>query len=654
MNIRAKLLIMQVVLIAIFGGGLGAISIYNSTSALTDQLEQQIAGKVHDNRQYLEERFRRSFSELEAIASNEVIKTMDLQKQKRILQDELRRLDYLTLAVVTPDGTAHYLDGSTADLADRDYIQEAFKGQTTMSDVILSRATNELVMMIATPIELYGDIVGVLIARIDGFYLSDIVDTMKFGETGYAFILNEAGTFLAHPNRELVEQQVNYIEEGGENAETVKRFVEEEQGVFSYNYEGRKRFAAFETLENGWTLVVAADSNEFQSNINRLVTFFITITAIAMIIGVVGAYFFANSISKPIHHITVSGKKLAAGDFTVQLPDKYLQRKDEAGDLAKTFITLTTNMRTMLNQVLNSAQQVENAVAEMTERANTAATITKATNDLVEQVAQAAETQLESAKDSATAMQEMAAGTERVASIATDVSEASSEVQQHTNVGEKLLQETVAQMNDIEQGTQTTAETIHKLQSTSRQINEITQMITDIADQTNLLALNASIEAARAGEAGSGFAVVADEIRKLSEETANSAAKINELITMIQKDTEIAVETVTRNKQDVDEGIDLMKKLSGDFATMFEYLNEIHSQMNDLSALAEQMSAGTEEVTSSVEEAMELTADTTEKMRNVKEQVNEQSHMITDIHRATGLLEKTAEALKESVQKFKV
>src|SRR5690606_15351430 len=101
---------------------------------------------------------------------------------------------------------------------------------------------------------------------------------------------------------------------------------------------------------------------------------------------------------------------------------------------------------------------------------------------------QAAETQLESAKDSATAMQEMAAGTERVASIATDVSEASSEVQQHTNVGEKLLQETVAQMNDIEQGTQTTAETIHKLQSTSRQINEITQMITDIADQTNVLA----------------------------------------------------------------------------------------------------------------------------------------------------------------------
>lgn len=654
MKIRAKLLIMQVLLIALFGGGIGVISIINSTNALSAQLEQQIVNKVQDNRQYLEERFRRSFIELEAIASNEVIKSMDFQKQRRFLNAEMKRLDYLTLAVVTPDGVAHYLNGTTADLADRDYIIEAFEGKTAMSDVILSRATNELVMMLATPIESYGDVVGVLIARIDGFYLSDVVDTMAFGESGYAFLLNEEGTFLAHPNRELVEQQVNYIEEGGENAETVQRFVEEDQGVFSYDYQGVKRFSAFETLENGWTLVIAADTEEFSGNIDNLKKLLITIVAATIILGVIVSYFFANSISRPIQYVTESGKKLAAGDFTVKIPGKYLSRKDEAGELANTFVTLTDNMRTMLNQVLGSAEQVEKAVAEMTSRADATTEISKKTNQLVEHVAQAAETQLESAKDSAIAMQEMAVGTERVASIATDVSEASNEVQQYTNEGEKLIEQSVAQMNNIEKGTETTANTINKLQATSREVNEITQIITDIADQTNLLALNASIEAARAGEAGSGFAVVADEIRKLSEQTANSALKINELILTIQKDTQLAVETVESNKQDVDDGIEIMTKLSDDFASMFDHLNEIHAQMNDLSALAEQMSAGTEEVTSAVDESMDLTADTTEKMRNVTEQVNEQTGMINEIHQATSLLEKTAEELKVSVEKFKV
>lgn len=654
MKIRTKLLLVQIILIVLMGAGLGFISIWNSTNFLTKQLEQQLVEKVKDNKQYIKERFNRSFAELDGIASNEVIRSMDLEKQLSYLEKEVENFDYLTLAIVTPDGTSHYIDGTTADLADRDYIISALNGEPAMSEVILSRATNELVMMLATPIKQDDKVVGALIARIDGYYLSDITDTMQFGETGYAFILNKEGTFLAHGNRELVAEQVNYIEEGSENSPIVEHIIGIEQDSFDYLYEGIQRYVAFDTLDNGWRLVVGAHENEFKSEINSLRTLLIIIIIAGLIIGLVIAYFFANSISKPISVVTNRGKQLAEGDFTITIDKEYLNRKDEVGELSNTFKVLTENMRTMLNQVLDSALLVEKAVSEMADKAKSTAKIAEETNNIVEEVKDSSEIQLESAKDSAIAMQEMATGTERVAIIATEVSEVSSEIHKQTDSGGHLLNQSVSQMENIQSGTLTTSETINKLRVTSEEINEITEIITDIADQTNLLALNASIEAARAGEAGSGFAVVADEIRKLSEQTASSALDINNLIKNIQEETNVAVETVEKSKTDVDEGLQFMTALRTDFHNMFEFLERIHEQMAELSALAEEMSAGTEEVSTAVDETMDTTTNATEQIRIATEKIRMQHEMVEEIERTTNVLEKTAEQLKKSIDTFKI
>lgn len=655
-SVGGKLTLSLILLLLVVCGGVGGLSYYNSTQSLQTQVELGISEKAKDNANYIEERFQRSLSELEAVASHEDIQSMDWELQRERLENELERLDYLTLAIVTPDGIAHYLDGSTLDLGDREYVQRAFDGESTMSEVIISRATNEPVMMFSTPIKQNNEIVGVLIARIDGYYLSSITDTITFGDTGFAFLINEEGTFLAHEDREFVLNQTNYLEEAGDATlkEAIQTMVNNDSGIVEMKHHGEEAIVSFHSLNNDWKIAIGALESEMLAGMKRLQQVLIYCTIIFITIGLGMGLFIARRISNPIKAAVRRAKLLSEGDFTQNMSERYLKRNDEMGELAKTFQLMTENMKAMIMKVDEGANKVNVAADEMNQQANRTTEMAKEISSSVDALAEGAQDQVEKASQSTSATEEMAIGIQKVAEVATNISENASLVSERALDGNKTVRATVHQMEEIQEGSKQTMQAIHVLEKDSNEIGEITQMITDISDQTNLLALNASIEASRAGEAGKGFAVVAEEIRKLSEQTATSAAKINSLITNIQENTNNVVGAMNESKQEIDQGIVMINEVGKGFEEMVTSIQQITTQIDDMSAASEEMSAGTEEVSSSVEQMSNTAKEAETSIQEIDRATDNQFETIQKISESSKTLKEMADALKTSIEQFKI
>ncbi|WP_339285876.1 methyl-accepting chemotaxis protein [Paenibacillus sp. FSL R5-0486] len=414
-------------------------------------------------------------------------------------------------------------------------------------------------------------------------------------------------------------------------------------------YTANDTLAKLITLGNEGSDAATNDSVELAENTFNVI---LAVTIFAFLIAVFIAFFIASIISRPIKKMNEAAMAIANGDLTGETI--VLKNKDELGTLAASFNTMSGNLRSMIESVSMTSEQVAASSEELLASAEQNTQASEQISETVEELAVGTSDQVDIVKRSSQAMNEMALGSEQIAELAQSVSVSAVDAANQSSEGNMIIQQAVEQMGSVRNSIASLTELVTGLGERSAEIGTITEVINNIARQTNLLALNAAIEAARAGEHGRGFAVVAGEVRKLAEESSTSAQRITDLVQLIQKDTDHAVQAVKVNSSETEAGIEMVTAAGQAFEQISDAVNKVAGEIQEVSAGSEEMSASTTEVVGYVSQISNIAGEAAGGVHNVSAATQQQLASMEDIASSAGSLSKMAEELQEQINKFKV
>ena len=193
----------------------------------------------------------------------------------------------------------------------------------------------------------------------------------------------------------------------------------------------------------------------------------------------------------------------------------------------------------------------------------------------VEQQERIASQQLYAVDRTATTMDELGESSKACAEQAEAAAFGATQALKLTAGGSQAVDNTLKEMATLTKNVAAIQTQILRLSEQTDRIGNISSLVSDLANQTNMLAINAAVEAVRAGESGKGFAVVANEIRKLGDQSKESAIKINALVADIQKAISSTAMVTGDGTKTVENGVKLARKTADSFAGVAEAIDRI-------------------------------------------------------------------------------
>ncbi len=284
--------------------------------------------------------------------------------------------------------------------------------------------------------------------------------------------------------------------------------------------------------------------------------------------------------------------------------------------------------------IADSHQNMQNIAVELEQVATIASSASEQLSAQIELSENGAQDQADRVATTATALEEMNATVLEIARNAGTTSDSASNVRSEASAGSESMQECVKAMHEVKEESLKLQTEMGVLSEHAQAINEIMNVISDIADQTNLLALNAAIEAARAGEAGRGFAVVADEVRNLAEKTMTSTTDVGNAISAIQKSTADNTRLVVDAVEKIERVTEMVSGAGEALLGIVQLADTTADQVRAIATASEEQSATSEEITQSVDSINNIAKENANNMQEARKAVDEvvnQTHVLSQL-----------------------
>lgn len=653
-SLRTKILL-PVLITAILGFlSIAGSGYYVASNIIRGNMESISAGQAEKLAIYVEKTLEQWKAEINLLSNTEEARKMDFELFRDYVNSRQSILDkYETLIMADTSGKFRATVGNDGDISDRPYYPEVMKGNIVVSDPVVSKATGNTIVVVAAPVKGgAGEVKGIIAGSIVLSDISDEIAALKFGQTGYSYMLDKTGLVIAHPVADKVFKERPLESKSAGLAEITRKMIARESGVGYYTYEGVEKVSAYRPIQStNWSVATTMEYSEAGKHINtiRNTSLIISLIVAALIFLII--LFILNITLARISEITKATRRLAEGDLTVEISVK---GKDEVATLAANFKKMVSSMRSILLQVDNAGSTVAAASQEMMSSSEDVSKSVEQVAIAISELANGASDQANSTENSSHKINEIISGLDRISKDMSASESLAAKAIETVNHSRTIVSSQVSRMAESKEISAKVTGSVFSLSAKSKEIGQITEVIGRIADQTNLLSLNASIEAARAGEQGRGFAIVADEIRKLAEQSNVSGKKIAEIIREVQQNVTQTAEEIKKSESSLFDQEEALKQtvdaFNGLAATVGAITDKVAMVSSSIKTLNEDAAAASQELTSISAVSEEIAAGTEE----VSASTQEQTSIILQLAKASEELAQLAAELKSGLQIFKL